>query len=479
MMRRLAITAGLGHAAALGAVAFVAAGVAPGAAIAQPVEAENIVEATTVVRDTAETPGDQASSAEQGSTDAAAPAGGFEIPSGEALTRLETQLEFVDLFEEQRYADALPLAEALIPLAEAEFGRPSEELATAINNLAVVQRYLMQYEESKETYLTAIDMYRTVEGPYTESIIVPLVSLGANYHATGDYTQALGIFQEARTVNRRAFGLLNPDQVEIVYHIASTLGSMSRFEEAHYQHEDALRLMERVHGSATMEILPYIYRYAEWLAASFQFDAGRFQLVRAIDIIREIEGPDSIALVQPLRAIGNSYRRQKLAEGRGVGSLKRALEIAQTSVDADPLTTARVLRDIGDWYTAFSRVRFAGDEYRQAWHLLGRVEDGEAIRARWFSEPNYVLREYPSSRGLAEAEDFGAIEGFVRVTFDVDQFGGPQNVTVLESEPPGFKDGTMTSAIRRSRFRPRVVDGELVYSTGLIRNFTFHYEPEE
>ena len=338
---------------------------------------------------------------------------------------------------------------------------------------------MKQYEASKETYLEAIEMYRTVQGPFTESIIVPLVSLGANYHATGDYTQALGIFQEARTVNRRAFGLLNPDQVEIVYHIATTLGSMNQFEEAHYQHEDALRLMERVHGTDTMEILPYVYRYAEWLAASYQFDAARFELVRAMDIIREIEGPDSIALVRPLREVANTYRRQKLAEGRGIGSLRRALEIAQTSVDADPLTTARVLRDIGDWYTAFSRVNYTGDEYRQSWHLLGRVEDGEAIRARWFNEPNYVLREFPSSRGLADAGDFGAVEGFVRVTFDVDEHGDPQNVAVLESEPPGFKDDTMVRAIRRSRFRPRVIDGEVVYSTGLIRNFAFHYEPEE
>lgn len=455
------------------------AGAPPGVAYAQTVQAENIVEATTVVRDTAEVPGNQESASEQVLIDTPAPADEFEIPSTETLTRLETQLEFVELFEARRYQEALPLAAALVTLAEAEFGRPSEELATAINNLAVIQRNLKQYEESKETYLEAIEMYRTVQGPFTESIIVPLVSLGANYHATGDYTQALGIFQEARTVNRRAFGLLNPDQVEIVYHIATTLGSMSRFEEAHYQHEDALRLMERVHGTDTMEILPYIYRYAEWLTASFQFDAARFQLVRAMDIIREIEGPDSIALVRPLREVANTYRRQKLAEGRGISALRRALEIAQTSVDSDPLMTARVLRDIGDWYTAFSRVNFEGDEYRQAWNLLGRVDDGEAIRARWFNEPNYVLREYPSSRGLADADDFSAVEGFVRVTFDVDEYGDPQNVAVLESEPPGFKDDTMVRAIRRSRFRPRVVDGEIVYSAGLIRNFTFHYEPEE
>ena len=174
--------------------------------------------------------------------DAAEPA----ILTEAQLTRLEAQITLVDFVEEGRFEEALPYAESMVSLTEAEFGSPSEELATALSNLAIVERNLELYDESKESFLAAIDMFRTLEGPFTESIIDPLVALGANYHATGDYVQALGLFQEARTVNRRSFGLLNPEQVDIVYHIAGALTSMRRYEDAHFQQEDALRLMERV-----------------------------------------------------------------------------------------------------------------------------------------------------------------------------------------------------------------------------------------
>jgi len=401
------------------------------------------------------------------------------LPSEAHLSRLEAQIEFIDLVQQRRFEEALPLAHAMVTLTEAEFGSPSEELATALNNLAIVQRNLEQYDESTETFLAAIDMFREVEGTFTERIIDPLVSLGANYYATGDYAQALGLFQEARTVSRRSFGLLNPDQVDIVYHVAATLASMHRYEEAHQQQEDALHLMERVHGADTLEIVPFIYRYAEWLVSAFQFEPARVQYVRAMDIIRAQEGPDSPALITPLRQIGNSYRTQKLAEGRGISALKRALEIAEMQEPPDNLELARVLRDIGDWYTAFSRIGATGEEYARAWALLGTLDNGEEVRQRWFGEPNYVLREYPSGRGLVEASDPNAVDGFVRVIFDVDEGGNPLNVAVLESDPPEFKDETMLRAIRRSRFRPRVVDGQVVYSTGLIRNFTFYYQPEE
>lgn len=402
-----------------------------------------------------------------------------DLPSEESLTLLEAQIEFVELVRQNRFEEALPLAESIIPLTAAEFGSPSGELATAISNLAIVQRSLQDYEASKDTFLRAIDMYREVDGPFAESVISPLISLGANYHATGDYTQALGLFQEARTVNRRNFGLLNPEQVDIVYHIAATLASMRQYEEAQMQQEDALRLMERVYGTDTMEVLPYVYEYAEWLVNTFQFEPARVQYVRAMDIIRQRDGEESIELIEPLTEIGNSYRAQKLAEGRGISALKRALEIAEAHRDEQPVALARVLRDIGDWYTAFSRIGATGEEYERAWQLLGEADNGEELRRSWFAEPDYVLREYPSIRGLAEPGDPNAVEGYVRVIFDVDEGGEPLNVMVLEADPPEFKDTTMVRAIRRSRFRPRVVDGEVVYSSGLIRNFTFQYVPEE
>ncbi len=404
-----------------------------------------------------------------------------EIPSEAQLTRLETQIAFLDLVEERRFEEALPYAETMVELTEAEFGSPSAELATALTNLAYIRRSLQNFDESNETFVSAIDMFRELEGPFTPSVISPLVSMGANFHANGEYFQALNLFEEARTVNRRAYGLLNPDQIEIVYNISATLTSMRRYEEAHQQQQDALRLMERLHGSDTLEFLPYIYSYAQWLVSAFQFEAARDQYLRATDIIRELEGSESGLLVHPLREMGNTFRVQKVAEGRGIGALRRALEIAEAQTEPDTLELARVLRDIGDWYTAFSRVGPSGEEYLRAWELLGSVEDGETLRAEWFDDGDgdYVLREYPSSRGVVDSNEPGAVAGFVRIVFDIDVDGKPLNVNVLESDPPGFKDATMLRAIGRSRFRPRIVDGELAYAQGRVRNFSFHYIPEE
>ena len=147
--------------------------------------------------------------------------------------------------------------------------------------------------------------------------------------------------------------------------------------------------------------------------------------------------------------------------------------------EPDKLTVAEILVDIGDWTVAFSKVGPTGEEYLQAWQLLGELENGNALREAWFGDPNYVLRENPSNRGLGNPTDPGALPGHVLITFDVSPSGRTTNVTVIESVPPGLKDDSTARAINRSRFRPRMVAGEFVWTRGLARNFTFHYQPRD
>ncbi len=396
----------------------------------------------------------------------------------ELVARLEAELLLRELVDQARYEEAVPVAERMVELTEEELG-VSVELGVALSNLAIVQRHLELYEPSERNFVRAVDVIREADGTYSEAAISPLVGLGLNYQARGDYLEAETTYEEARTVSRRAFGLMNEQQIEILDHLASTMLAQQRYAEADQYQLAALKLMERVHGMDTPDVLPAIYKFARWLRTAYRFQEERGQYVRAMDIIRDHEGATSLSLVRPLRETGNSYRIQKLPEGRGQSALRRALEIAESQPAPDNLIIAETLVDIGDWNIAFSKVGATGEEYRRAWQLLGELANGDALREEWFDEPAYVLRENPSNRGLGSPNDPGALPGHVLITFDVIESGRTANVTVVESVPPGLKDDSTARAIGRSRFRPRMVDGEIVRARGLARNFTFHYQPED
>jgi TonB family protein len=415
---------------------------------------------------------------EDGAEAAAATAEADASSAGDApATRFETLLDLNQLAAEEKYDEALTLAEQLIELTEAEFGEQSLETAEAYETVATVQRKAGRHELSEENFLHAVAVIREVEGTFSELAIEPLLGLGDNYHDAGQHLNAVTAYNEARTINRRVFGLLNENQIPILDRITLSLQELEQYEEADEQQLTILNLAERNHPVGSPEYLEGIYRYANWLRRSGRYHEERALYARAQRIIRDQHGKDSPLLVRPLREIGNSFRNQRIPENQGISALKSALEILEAPGRQNPLATAEVLRDIGDWDVAFSKVGPSPDVYERAWALLGGVEDGDALRQQWFGELVNVLGEPISQRGLSR--DPGAQRGYVVVQFDIDRFGRTQNVEVARSEPPGLKDDAVARAVRRWRFRPFISDGEVVAKDRLALQFNYRYLPDE
>jgi len=413
---------------------------------------------------------------EAGDIDAETVAAGERALEQAALLELEILIS--DFVDEDRHAEAVSVAEEVVKRLEAE-STASLGLGVAIGNLAVLQRRAELYDASEANFQRAVDVIREADGQFSEAAINPLMGLGVTYRARGDYFEAITVFEEARTVSRRALGLMNDRQINILDQLSNTLVRMRDFAEADRHQLMSLQLQERIHGVDTMESLPAIYKFAAWLRTSFRYQEERDQYITAMNIIRDFHDESHPEMVTPLRETGISFRVQKFAEGRGVGALRRALEIAESQPEPDQRLIAALLVDLGDWNTAFSKVSPSGDEYRRAWAVLGELDDGDELRRAWFDEPRYVLRENPSNRGLSEQDEPDVVPGNVLVTFDVSDLGRTSSVTVVESQPAGLKDDSTARAINRSRFRPRMVDGEFVWVRGLARNFTFHYRPQE
>lgn len=401
-------------------------------------------------------------------------------PPEPAVSRIEALIEFEAMMRDERHADAIQAGQRLVELTESELGDRHRETARAHFSLANAQHAAGQYDDAELSYLEAIDIFRDVEGPNGQSLLDPMISLGDNYHEAHLYASAVSAYNEARNVSRRVHGLLNRDQIEILDRISASLVQLNRYDEAEEQQIIALELIERTHSEDSAEFLDALYRYGEWLRSANMFRKERQQYSRATSIIRDNWGRDSIQMLRPLRETANSFRAQRFSDPQGAASLSRAMDIVRDLPELEPLATAELLLDFGDWQTAFSRGRdgqSGASQYRRVWELLGQLDNGDELREQWFGSLEFVLREPVSSDGLSFEEQ--ALPGFVFVIFDLDEFGRPQNLQVTASNPSGFKDEDAVVAISRSRFRPGMVDGEPVPLTGRGLRYNFRYLPED
>jgi tetratricopeptide (TPR) repeat protein len=361
----------------------------------------------------------------------------------------------------------------LVTRAEEQFGKRSRQVAEAYVDLAEAQRRAGDHAGAEKSYLAAIDVYHSLEGQFTPLAIEPLTALGDNYRENSDYMRAVTAYGEAREINRRVYGLLNEDQIPLIDRITDVMLELNKPAEAEEAQLEALRIVERSHPPESDEALGALYKYARWLREQGRFQEERDQYMRALRTVHDHYGKDDPHQVPALLGIGNSFRVQRIPEPQGAGSLHDALQILTTHGSTDKLALAETLRDIGDWEVAFTKVDYDGADYRRSWQLLGDVQDGEKYRKQWYSGPNYVLREPVSLAGLSQ--DPNSPAGHVIVKFDLDKTGHANNITIVESDPPGFKDEAVIRHIRRSRFRPQIADGVTVARESLALQFNYRY----
>ncbi len=393
------------------------------------------------------------------------------------VSRLETLLEVNRLANENRHDAAQQFLPQLIRLTEQEFGAESAEAAEAYIRAAQIEREATDYQQAEQHYLRAVDIVRAVDGTYSRRAIEPLVGLGDSYQLAGEYLNAITAYNEARTVSRRVDGLLNEGQIPILDRITDSFEALDQYADADEHQLAILHLAERNHPQASPEHLEAIYRYAKWLRESGRFHDERLRYAQATRLIRDAHGRESLLLVRPLRETANSFRAQRLPENQGINALRTALELLDAQLGASPLLRAEVLRDLGDWDVAFSKVDPNLDPYLTAWELLGELEDGAAVRAEWFEPLTSVYDEPVSQRGLSRAPDAQA--GHVIVAFHVDRLGRTSNVRIAQSEPAGFKDDAVIRAISRWRFRPLLEDGQVMARDNVALRINFRYLPDE
>ena len=400
---------------------------------------------------------------------------------------LETTIEISELTEAGDLDAAMALSTRLLDSAEQEFGPDSEQLAESHMIVAELQMADQDYLAAEDNMILAIQLYERVEGPLSTILVVPYSDLGDAYLASEEYALAMRAYEEARGISRRNFGLSTVTQVPLVYRMANANQELGDMEEAVELRVEAVQLIQRNYGVSSEQSFAAVYELAGWLSEHEYLMAAADQYRSASNLLRVgLEG-DDLEVIHLLRLAADHYRRaaRGFSNGSsGFGSqggsrppseLLTAQSIARNLGSEYLLLQAELWRDIGDWYVAFGdRFRIA-EAYLRGIAMLDEIENGDEIYAQWFNETAQVYASSLRARELSDEED--ALTGRVELQFEVSEWGTANNVKVISSDPDGLLEREARRHIDLSRFRPNIVDGQLVPA---VRTYTleYRYAPE-
>ena len=358
-----------------------------------------------------------------------------------------------------------------------------------IANLGMILNYGEYYENSLETLDRAESiMVRSLPqfSPHLISILMPKASTLMSLNRTEEARQAL---RQAQHITHRDDGVYSPDQLPMVNQLFELSFQNGNVMDADQQQFFTLRVSERAFGRESEALLPTLGKLGRYFAyravtsSQFEDPAMRYQQEglfrttfelydRAIKIIEDNYGPNDLRLVNSLQGVAQARLMQR-ANSKSEQALERALFVIESNPTTDLPDRIEAIIKMGDLYTLTSDSR-ASETYLRAWNLMEENPDYNWLKTQAFGAPT---RLYPRAQSVVYLDRMPSkADGsqlFIDAEYTVRVDGKVGDVKLLAKNVPNEQVKRLRWNLSQARFRPRIVDGEIVETANLIMHQTF------
>src|SRR5262245_29430001 len=173
-------------------------------------------------------------------------------------------------------------------------------LADALAKLGDALLASGDYASAQTAYGEALQIAEHHDGSDARSFR-PLRGLGYTFAAMGRNEEAVPYLERALTLERSRYGVLNPEQIDLLQQLSNSLTALGRGEEAAKHMLYTLRLAEKNYGEGDPRVAPAICALGDWFMEVYLPLNARYAYKVALNIVTQSVGADDLAAVEPLR----------------------------------------------------------------------------------------------------------------------------------------------------------------------------------
>jgi len=272
----------------------------------------------------------------------------------------------------QDYPKAEPLYQETLRIRQKVLGPEHPDTATSLNNLAALYEYMYEYAKAEPLYLEALRVYRKILGPEHPYTVVSLSNLGEVYRHMHEYAKAEPLLQEALRIRQKVLGPEHPDTAKSLNSLASLYRVMSEYAKAEPLYLEALRIRQKALGPEDPETASSLNGLAELYQDLGEYTKAEPLFQEAIRITQKALGPehpDTTAFVSNLAALYWAMGEYAKAEPL----LQEALRICQKVLGSEHLETAASRNNLAALYQDMHEYAKAEPLYLEALHIYQRV----------------------------------------------------------------------------------------------------------
>lgn len=365
-----------------------------------------------------------------------------------------------------------------------------------------------EYEEVVSLSKALIEQIEQESSRYDEALIDPLVLLGDGSRATGEYVEALGAYERARHLTRLAHGLRSLEQVDVVYREADTYLELGQISRANDRHEYAYSMYVRSFEPFSTDLLPGLFKLADWYTDTENIFAARGLYEYASKITaRHLDAAD-INNRRALKGLARTYRLERFRPPRTLGHVETLVpktywaderpyvyyaevnnyapgaealvDLVKIEMDREGSTTESIAYaklELADWFLLFAKYRRARIVYEDIWKMFEDNPDAEFLQKE-FSKPIVLYYPLPMEPApLPVGYRAEPTEGTIELSFNVLDDGTVKDVQLVHVEPTDRFVSLFKGAMRSARYRPLFQDGKAEGTKGVTVTHKYYFYP--
>ena len=288
----------------------------------------------------------------------------LEKALGPTHPNVATALNNLAIVYEQlgRYRDTEQTLRKALAITEKSLGPSHSQLAPKLNNLAVINWRLARYSDAEALFKRALVIYERDEGAEAREVLETLSNLAAVYRGQQRYNEAGELFARVLAVAEKT-GSKNL-MASTMHNLAVLREAEGRYREAETLYGKALPIVIDLQGAEHPNVALLINNVGIVYEKQGRTAEAERTYQRALAILEKARGPNHPSVADTLNNLAGVYRvGERYEEAEGL--LKRALAIREQALGAKHPEIAESFNNIANLYAAQKRHKEAEELYRR------------------------------------------------------------------------------------------------------------------
>jgi len=284
----------------------------------------------------------------------------------------ELNNKVIQLSNEGKYAEAIPVALKAKEAAQKEFGDTSAAYATSMNNIAFLNETIGNYDIAKTLYIQVIAIRKKLLGEEHPFYASSLYNLAYLYVHTGNDAAAEPLFKKVLAIRKKALGEDDIDYINTMIDLAHLYDRTYRYADEEALYNELLVLVKKVSGEESMDYVSILNNLAFTYVNAGNYLSAEPLFKEALALVKKLKGEENPDYASILSNLASAF--QKLGNYSAAEPLfLRSLTITEKVLGKEHNDYSNRLNNLAFLYQETGRYTAAEPLFKEALNIRKKV----------------------------------------------------------------------------------------------------------